>query len=151
MNDTDSLIILPTVFLLLALQVRKIAVTYDVNDDEEISLEEFNAIINKLAPGKYTDRKIRKMFLHLYELYITPGQKEGEDDEDMLEKAVAIPEVAAFCLSSGIFAPPEFKQTAALVCRKSRQTWEFEYICDISERIDYKSKVYALTLLTLKK
>ena len=78
---------------------------HDVNGDQEISLTEFNSILNQLAPSKFTDRKIRKMFLNLYDVYVKPGETATGDDE----KAVGIPEVAAFCLSSGIFAPHDHK------------------------------------------
>lgn len=86
-------------------RVRKIAEIHDVDGDSEISLSEFNNIIEHLAPGKFKQRKVRKMFLHLYDIYVSPGEDPDEDGE----KAVGIPEVAAFCLSSGLFAPHENK------------------------------------------
>ena len=89
-------------------RVRKIAAFHDVDDDKEISLAEFSNIIMELAPGRFTKRKIRKFFLRLYDVYVNPSENAGLEDAEG-EKAVGIPEVAAFCLAYGIFAPQDSK------------------------------------------
>jgi len=87
--------------------------SHDIDGNSEINLTEFSTIMEHLAPGKYKERKCRKMFLHLYEM-VVPSDEGGVDDKNRrgsvhIEKAVGIPEVAAFCLALGIFAPREHK------------------------------------------
>jgi hypothetical protein len=46
-------------------RIVKISTLYDIDDDKEISLNEFKSILNHCAPGKYTNRQLLHYFSRL--------------------------------------------------------------------------------------